>query len=441
MLSLLVCTLLAAPQDAPPLIGEAPGDVRLFDGKTLTGWTTVGGRYDGHASWSVEGGVLTGRQGPEKSGGLIYTERAYENFLLRFDTWIDHPFDSGVFVRMVPPGGGKGAQVTLDYRPGGEVGAIYADGFLAHNEEGAARFRRDAWNEVVVRCVGRDMRLTAWLNGELLTDYHLPPGTEGFAPQGLIGFQVHGGEDVEDSQRVRFRDVWLRELPSFDGESFSCDDRGLLRATEAGAASGWRALFNGRNLEGWDPRPGAAGYVVRDGALHFPKEGGDGELRTKELFRDFELRLDFRITRMANSGLFLRADPERGNPAFSGCEIQILDDFNWETVTGSKLAPYQFSGGLYGSLAPGDRGALRPLGEWNTYEVRYVGSRIAVRLNGSLLYDVDTFELEGNPPWPERAPRGFIGLQRHAPSQVEGEEYASFRNVFLREVEDEDQPR
>lgn len=432
---LLTGVLLAASQDAPPVLGEALGDVCLFDGESLSGWTTVGGRYDGDASWTVEEGVLTGRQGPGKTGGLLYTERACENFILSLETWIDYPFDSGIFVRMVPPGGGKGAQLTLDHRPGGEVGAIYADGFLAHNPEGAARFRREAWNQVVVRCVGQDMRLTAWLNGELLTDFALPEGSEGFAPRGLIGLQVHGGEEVPPSQRARFREVWLRELPSFDPAEFTCDDHGLLSATESAGRAGWRALFNGRDLEGWDPRPGPEAYAVRDGAIHLPAAGGDGELRTRELFRDFELRLDFRITRMANSGLFLRADPERGNPAFSGCEIQILDDYNWEAVTGSTLAPYQFSGGLYGSLAPADRHALRPLGEWNTYEVRYVGSRIAVELNGSLLYDVDTFELEGTPAWRERVRRGFIGLQRHAPSEVEGDEYASFRNIFLREVD------
>ncbi|MCB9913914.1 MAG: DUF1080 domain-containing protein [Planctomycetes bacterium] len=432
----LVPSAQAAPEPAP-VLGAGPDDVRLFDGESLTGWTTQGGRYDGHASWTVEDGVLTGRQGPQKSGGLIYTERAYENFIVSFDAWIDYPFDSGVFVRMVPPGGGKGAQVTLDYRPGGEVGAIYADGYLQHNEAGQARFRRDAWNRVVVRCTGRDMHLTAWLNGELLTDYRMPAGSEGYATKGLVGLQVHGGEDVEETQRVRFKDVWLRELPSYDAALFSCDDAGALACTDAAREAGWRPLFDGKSLAGWDPRPGPDAYRVRDGVIAFPKAGGGGELRTRELFRDFELRLDFKISRMANSGLFLRADPEHGNPAFSGCEIQILDDFNWEAVTSSKLAPYQFSGGLYGSLAPGDRHALRPLGEWNTYEVRYVGSRIAVKLNGALLYDVDTFTLEGNPPWQERVPRGFIGLQRHAPDEVEGEEYAWFRNLFVRPLDEE----
>jgi hypothetical protein len=418
----------------PPVL-DMTNSVALFDGATLNGWTTHGGRYDGNARWTVEEGAIVGRQGPNRAGGLLYTARPYKNFILSFETWIDHPFDSGVFLRMEPRSrGGKGMQVTLDYREGGEVGAMYADGFLAHNEAGKARFERDAWNEVTVRCVGDDMRVTAWLNGELLTDFALPPNTPGYAPTGLIGLQVHGGEHVPETQRAMFRSVRLRELPDHDSALFDCDDDGILSLTDAGRALGWASLFNGRDLEGWDPRPSAEGYRVERKQLVLPHKGGGGEIRTQKEYRDFELRLDFKISEMCNSGLFLRAAPE-GNPAYSGCEIQILDDFNWEAVTNSKLQPYQFTGGLYGAVPPGVPGALRPLGEWNTYEVRYVGRRIAVKLNGHLLYDVDTFALEGaQPPFAERAERGFIGLQRHAPARETETDYAWFRNLFIREI-------
>jgi hypothetical protein len=151
-------------------------------------------------------------------------------------------------------------------------------------------------------------------------------------------------------------------------------------------------------------------------------------------YRDFHLKLDFRIARMANSGVFLRASREGGNPAFSGCEIQILDDFNWEKVTGTRLKPWQFTGSLYGAVPPRPKDALRPLGEWNTLEVVYRGSRIVTALNGKVLYDVDTFDLDVEPAFRGRAKTGFIGLQRHAPGEVEGEAYAWFRNIWLREL-------
>jgi 3-keto-disaccharide hydrolase len=441
-LSLFFClgTILTPQETHAQAAGLEPqlsASESVFDGQSLEGWVTQGGRYDGSAKWTVEDGALVGRQGPKKSGGLIYTERAYRNAIISFETRIDHPFDSGVFLRMTPRGGKKGAQVTLDYRPGGEVGAIYADGFLHHEKEAKAKFKRDAWNKVTVRILGENFRLTFWLNGELITDYRLPADRASeFAASGLIGLQVHGGENVPDSQAARFRKIRLRELPcDFDPRHYTMDDRGHLALTAAGLEEGWRPLFDGRSLDGWEIMggDGKGGYVARNGVLAFTKEGGDGYLRTKADYRDFELRLDFRIARMCNSGLFLRANRKGGNPAYSGCEIQILDDFNWERVTKSRLQPYQFTGGLYGSLAPGVRNAMKPLGAWNTYLVRYQGDRIACRLNGHLLWDVKTSEVPAKPPFAERAKTGAIGLQRHAPAGIEGD-YAWFRNLFVREL-------
>lgn len=191
----------------------APGTWRpLFDGRTLDGWVTSGGRYDGAAAWTVEDGALTGREGPGGEGGLIYTARRYRDFELELEVRLIYPFDSGVFVRMLPPDTGlKGAQLTIDHRPGGEVGAIYADGFLAHNEWGAAAMRRDAWNHFRVRCEGHPLRIRAWLNGEPLAD-HTIADPAGYAEEGLIGLQVHGGEDAPEGAQVQFRDVRLREL-------------------------------------------------------------------------------------------------------------------------------------------------------------------------------------------------------------------------------------
>ena len=406
--------------------------VRVFDGKTLDGWVTKGGRYDGTARWTVEDGAIAGRQGPNRSGGLIYTAQKYRNFIVQLETRVDYPFDSGIFVRMAPEG--KGAQVTLDYRPTGEVGAIYADGFLLHNKKAKERWKRDAWNRFTVRCVGADMHITVWMNGTVITDYRMPKDTPGYAPTGLIGLQVHGGASTPDETTAAFRNIRVQELPEMDETVFHEDRRGHLRPTDRGDELGWTSIFNGRDLEGWEPHPSAKHYRVADGTLVFPSLPGDGEIRTARDYRDFELRFDFKISKMANSGLFLRASRDGKNPAFSGCEVQILDDFNWETVTKSTLKPWQFTGSLYGSVPTGDRAAHHPLGRWNTYEVRYEGSRLRVKLNGSTLYDVDTFEVEGNPPFRDRAPAGFIGLQRHAPGNVEGDAYAWFRNLYIREL-------
>jgi hypothetical protein len=413
-----------------------PGYTPLFDGRTLAGWTERGGRYDGDADWRVEDGCLVGRQGPNGEGGLLYTERTYTSFELRLEVKLDHPFDSGVFLRMRPPETGqKGAQLTLDWREGGEIGAIYADGFLQHNEAGAKHFRRDEWNDLRVRCTGFDMHLVVELNGQPLSDFRLEPANpQEFAPSGRIGLQVHG--ERGDTGAARFRNLRLRELPLFADDfwdGFEQPAPEALTPTRGAAGRGWRPLFDGKSLTGWSVEGPAERFHIQDGVLSFLSRGGGGHLYTDEDFRDFELRLDFRFAKMANSGLFLRAARDGSNPAFSGCELQILDDFDWELVTGTRLKPWQFTGSLYGAV-PADRSALRHRGEWNSFEILCRGTRLAVALNGRTLYDVDTHALvpEQGEPFARRAPTGFIGLQHHGAEVVSDQPMVEFRNLYVR---------
>lgn len=434
-MNLIRSSLFLAALIIAPVIGQAHFDTRgfqsLFDGTSLDGWVTAGGRYDGHANWKVENGAIVGSEGPNHAGGLLYTEARYRNFIISLDAWVSHPFDSGIFCRMAPKG--RGAQVTLDYRPNGEVGAIYSDGYLHHNREAKANFKRDAWNRFEVRCTGDDMRLEVWMNGKLITDYSVKRGSKGFAPQGLIGLQVHGNRNDPKGSHVRFRNIMIRELPEFDSRVFSSDDKGNLTLTSTGRKQGWENLLSKNSLDGWEWTGTKEGYVVKDGHLIFPDKGGNGHIFTKKDYQDFEYRMDFRVTRLANSGLFLRAARDGSNPAYSGCEVQILDDFNWEKATNSKLKAAQFTGSLYGSTAAGDHGVLNPPGRWNTYDIRYVGTQISVRLNGHLLYDVDTLTVPGK-AFAKRARAGFIGLQRHSPAKHTGLERARFRNIFVRPV-------
>ncbi len=401
------------------LFVDDPSMTSLFDGKTLSGWVTKGGRYDGPAVWTIEDGAIVGRVNEKGEGGLIYTEKPYTSFVFECDVRMDYPFDSGVFVRMVPPAQEKkGIQVTLDDRPDGEIAAIYADGFLAHNDAAPGRFwKRDAWNHVKVEVTGFDMRVRAWINGALAEDYTTPAATEGFAPTGLIGLQVHGGMGEPKTSAARFREIRVRELPVFGATP---------------EAAGWTPLFDGKTLAGWEEHGTSGGWRAHDGVLGclFGKAGGD--LRTKEDFRDFDLRLEFKIARMANSGVFLRAARDDSNPAYSGCEIQILDDFDWEGEKNEKLEAWQLTGSLYGSVPAGARGTLHPVGEWNSYEITYRGKRLAVALNGRTLYDVDVERVPAKPAFADRAKDGFIGLQHYVCEGPAGEDVVSYRNVFVR---------
>ena len=401
---------------------DDPGAQTLFDGKTLAGWTPRGGRYDGDAVWTVEDGAIVGRVNEKGEGGLLYTEDLFTSFVFECETRIDAPFDSGIFLRMVPPEQNlKGAQVTLDDRPDGEIAAIYADGFLLHNEAARAAWREDRWNHVEVRCTGFDMRIETWLNGRLVADFTIPPSVGEYAPRGRIGIQVHGGMGEPKSSAARFREIRVRELPVFGEEPF------------AGRA-GFEDLLEGGPLGAFEEHGTSGAWRVDDGVLACRPGPEYGDLRTRDDHEDFELRLDFRITRMANSGVFLRGRRDDSDPAFSGCEVQILDDIHWEAGTGTKLAPWQLSGSLYGAVPAAAPGLLKPLGEWNSYEILYRGTRLAVALNGRTLYDVDVETLPADPPFGSRAKRGFVGLQRYSREGTSEADSVAFRNLFLRRL-------
>jgi len=395
------------------------GWVNLFDGETLEGWTTRGGRYDGNAIWTVEDGDITGRVGPNNAGGLLYTENEYTCFEFECETKIDYPFDSGIFFRMVPPGGGKGIQVTLDYRPNGEVGALYADGFLVHNQRAKDMWKTDEWNHFLVRVTGFDMKVDAWMNGLRITNHEVSTASGDYAPSGLIGVQVHGGRDDPGQHAARFRNVYVRELPVFDVEERR-----------------WQSWLDDRGEPKWRAHGPAELYTWENGVLSVSARDGGGWLESVKDYTDFRLRLDFQVPRMGNSGVFLRGARGDSNPTASGCEVQILDDYHWEEVTGTTLKPWQFTGSLYACVPPLDRRALHPLGHWNTYEILCRGSRLAVALNGRILYDVDTFALAPvpAPPFAERAKSGFLGLQAHGSPHADPDEVICFRNVFIQEL-------
>ncbi len=225
------------------------------------------------------------------------------------------------------------------------------------------------------------------------------------------------------------------------GAELLVDRPGLLAARPGSRRAAWRDLLAGEGLPAWEAVDAGGAprapddYPLSDGVLSIPSAEPGGHLQTRDDFCDLHLRLDFALASMANGGLFLRAARDGSNPAFSGCEIQLLDDWNWEERSGTTLQPWQFTGSLYGAVAPSVPDALAPIGAWNTLEVLLQGRRLAVALNGQLLYDVDTHAVPAEPPFAARAASGFLGLQRYA-SPLTGEAAAlRIRNLFVQELD------
>jgi hypothetical protein len=198
--------------------GNCPkGFVSLFNGKDLTGWR----RHDNlpehgvAGKWMVADGVIVGMQDPPGKGGFLTTLKKFEDFELLLETKIDWPFDSGVFLRVGPAG--KSHQVTLDYRPEGEIGGIYCPwtkGWVHHTPHGIEHFKKDQWNKLRIICQGQPARIHVWLNDELITDFqHTAESTSGVPAEGTICLQVHPSQRGYDNSKARFRNIFLREIP------------------------------------------------------------------------------------------------------------------------------------------------------------------------------------------------------------------------------------
>lgn len=202
---------------------------------------------------------------------------------------------------------------------------------------------------------------------------------------------------------------------------------------------GFVALFNGEDLTGWigvphfDPRKlrdmtteERSGFLEKNWSeveKHWSVEDGelinDGKgpyLTTANDYGDFELWLDYKTVPRADSGIYLRGNPQ----------VQIWD---WTEEAKWNLGADKGSGGLWNNKTH-DRfpyvQADNPFGEWNTLKITMVGETVTVYLNDKLVVNETVMENFWDRSIPV-FPLGPIQLQTHG-----GE--IRFRNLFLREI-------
>ncbi len=403
---------------------EGRGFYPLFDGETLDGWqgvfsnpidrekmsSSTFAKEQTKANekmmegWKVQDGLLifTGK------GDNIGTERKYGDFELMIDWKITPNGDAGIYLRGTP-------QVQIWDTARTEVGAEVGSGGLYNNETHpsepvlVADHPVGDWNTFHIKMVGE--KVTVYLNGEQVVD-EVPlenywDRSSPLFPSEQIELQAHG-------THVAYRDVYIRELeqsPTFE-----------LSAEEE--EEGFEVLFDGKSMENW--MGNTTDYIIEDGVMAiYPDRGGNGNLYTKEEYRDFLFRFEFKLTPGANNGLGIRA-PKEGDAAYAGMELQILDD---TADIYKNLKDYQFHGSLYG-VAAAQRGHLKPVGEWNYQEVRVEGDNIQVELNGNLILDVDISEARENGTLDGRdhpglsREKGHIGFLGHG-------DIVYFRNIRI----------
>jgi hypothetical protein len=187
-------------------------------------------------------------------------------------------------------------------------------------------------------------------------------------------------------------------------------------ANSLSAQQSRHALFNGKDLDGWQ-QDGPGSFVVKDGMMK--TEGGMGMLwYTREKIAHATIRVVFKLAaKESDSGVFIRI-PEKPTepwmPINRGYEVEIGD---WPD-------DYSCTGVLY-TFTKALARPIKPIGEWNTMDITIDGPRTVVYVNAVKVTDfAEGQPVPPKPPGshdPDRGPRstsGFIGLQNHPGSEV-----------------------
>ena len=172
-------------------------------------------------------------------------------------------------------------------------------------------------------------------------------------------------------------------------------------------AAGWRLLFDGQTLDGWQPydpaRDMTKGWSVEDGALKIADGDGrpssvGGDIVTTAQFADFDFRFEWRVSPGGNSGVKYFVRERLGAPGAPmwvgddgrsaiGHEYQVIDD---TAHPDAAVGPDRQTGAFYSVVAPDPSiKRLRPVGEFNESRIVVRDNRVEHWLNGAKIVDYE----------------------------------------------------
>ena len=435
------CCMTAAAQNWQP----------LFNGKNLNGWT----RLNGKAEYKVVDGTIVGKPKVGQPNTFLATKAHYSDFILEFEFKVDGLLNSGVQLRShstkdYQNGRVHGYQFEIDPSDRAWSGGIYDEAGrlwlypLTKNPDGQKAFKKDQWNKARVEACGNSIR--TWINGIPCANLWDNGDASGF-----IALQVHQiGSKAEESQSVTWKNIRIltddvkKHLTAPDHTpEVNAIDNTLSPSEEK---EGWKLLWDGKTSDGWrgarlDEFP-KKGWTIADGMLKVEKgNGGEasngGDIVTTRTYRNFALKVDFKITEGANSGIkyFVKPDMNKGAGSAIGCEFQVLDDLRHPDakfgVKGNRTL-----GSLY-DLIPAPADKPFDIKAWNTAMVIVRGNHVEHWLNGVKLLEYERNTQEWNAlvayskyrDWPNfgNHEEGNILLQDH------GDE-VYFKNVKILEL-------
>lgn len=324
--------------------GAEPDFVPLFDGKTLAGWSVQEGPAS--AFRVVDGAIVVDRG--SNFPAWLRSDRQYENFDLRCEFFMKGWTNSGIYLHAPEHGRNTwvGMKINLfhqsdpDPRPE-SAGSIFP--LVAPRKVPV----KNEWNSL--RVLMDWPRLQAWMNDELIQDLDVEtvPELRHRLRRGYLGLESL-------SYPIRFRNIRLRELPGKET---------------------WEVLYDrAEDLAKWQISSGKPTFEARGAIL---RGDGDGQLATRETYRDFVLHLYIRGVPHHNGGIMFRSSPRTPGVRSRHYEIQLHDVEGAHYATGSL---YSIKRASYPRIEPE---------KWFLLQLVVQGSRCLVRINGDTVLEYD----------------------------------------------------
>jgi len=217
---------------ANPVHAQSNDWIRLFDGKSLDGWSV----HSGFAKYRVENGEIIGTAVKGSPNSFLCTDQSFGDFILEFEVFLVSPeLNSGVQFRSmiamdetafwfrnddgvlqqktIPADRVYGYQVEIAGEDVGSAGGVYDEARRAFMtpwwpEKGSKEskvFKNNQWNRYRVECKGDHIRTI--VNGVVITDFR-----DGLNFEGIIGLQVHDVGNDPTPYEVKWRNIRLLPL-------------------------------------------------------------------------------------------------------------------------------------------------------------------------------------------------------------------------------------
>ncbi|MDR2424719.1 MAG: DUF1080 domain-containing protein [Prevotellaceae bacterium] len=430
----------------------------LFNGKNLKGWK----KLNGTAEFKVKDGVITGIAKTGTPNTFLATEKEYGDFILTFEFKVDDGLNSGVqfrskSIKEYRDGIVHGYQFEIDPTGAKWTGGVYDEarrGWLYRTEQNPKcrnAFKNNEWNTARIEAVGNYIK--TYVNDEICSVLW-----DDMTPRGFIALQVHSVDKNNEGKTVSWRNIEIEEVNNTEVELYDmfsdCMDIQESNTVPNSISpkekfTGWELLWDGVTTNGWRGANSGAfpskGWKIEDNMLKVLKnDGGEsvngGDIITTNKYKNFILKVDFKITKGANSGIKYFVDPEinKSEGSAIGCEFQILDDEHHPDaklgVNGNRTV-----GSLY-DLIPAPTGKPFAMNDFNTAMIVVQNNHVEHWLNGVKLLEYE----RNNQMWNAlvayskyknwinfgNLPQGHILLQDH------GDE-VWFKNIKIKKLEDD----